>query len=246
MKYEFTMFQTKPLQQKVFPKLLTTKLECLLSASGFLANLNEALSSLVCLEDINQNGLSFCFTSSVKSMMGALWQPQSLIRLPPKTLSQCFLSFDEIEGPFHVRAQTEGRRSKTLHSFKVWLELCTFCWRTWLFPEPPSSAWQQFTCLHNLAHGRNLLYGFFALTVDNDLQHVGEIHHLAEHLHDVRMTPGSTDKLLQRQLTCGHDATRTVVSHVGAIDENLLVQGCPTNFHQGATLALQLPLKGRS
>lgn len=56
MKYEFTMFQTKPLQQKVFPKLLTTKLECLLSASGFLANLNEALSSLVCLEDINQNG----------------------------------------------------------------------------------------------------------------------------------------------------------------------------------------------
>lgn len=47
----------------------------------------------------------------------------------------------------------------------------------------------------------SVLQIFLLLAFKNDFQDVGEIHHLGEHFHDVGMILGSTDELLQCQLT---------------------------------------------
>lgn len=47
-------------------------------------------------------------------------------------------------------------------------------------------------------------YSVLILTFDNDFKNMGKIHHLGEHFHDVRMLSGSTDELLECQLTWCH------------------------------------------
>lgn len=44
------------------------------------------------------------------------------------------------------------------------------------------------------------LYNVLLLAFDNDSEDMRKIHHLGEHLHDVRMLSGSADELLQCQL----------------------------------------------
>lgn len=57
---------------------------------------------------------------------------------------------------------------------------------------------------HPLSSPPLSLYSVLLLAFDNDFKDIGKIHHLGEHLHDVRMISGSADELLQCQLAWWH------------------------------------------
>ncbi len=60
------------------------------------------------------------------------------------------------------------------------------------------SGWDPFI-VQCLKHWQSLLS---FLPIDYDFQDMGEVHHLGEHLHDIRMFFSPCDEFLQRQLTC--------------------------------------------